>query len=289
MLRSAPTDADQESLILSIAEEDDSSDGNSSSASSEDSEDDSDDSDDELETKDSLGVVPLVLAIVVLVTCIGTVLWGCRHPRIDCKVDWPTVASAARFHPQSSLFTIGLVLSGLLSLTTLLLFHWHARITLVETSIATSATLVAGLVLVASMFAVAFWDSRSYSVSYTNGTIVLLNATLATIGGICLVRRRIVQKRASGHRLQRLQEELVIPEAFAVAATACFVAYAVANTCVNNPWMNPFGLFRPTHAAFAEYAAIVLAVSFGCTLRKELASLSDAVEQQYELMLRRTK
>ncbi|RHY92709.1 hypothetical protein DYB37_002683 [Aphanomyces astaci] len=168
----------------------------SDSSSSDDSEDDdssSDEGDDSHPTpSDSLGFVPIVLGVVASLTCVGTVSWGCVHPRIDCRVSWPTLSDAARFRPQQTLFAVGVLLTSLLWVTTVLLLHWHSRLQ-PDTSrhrVLSSAILLCGLASSMCLLALGFTDTRAHYADHRSATVGFFLTIWATAGCICALRRR---------------------------------------------------------------------------------------------------
>ncbi|RLO07916.1 hypothetical protein DYB28_000973 [Aphanomyces astaci] len=149
----------------------------SDSSCSDDSEDDdssSDEGDNSHPTpSDSLGFVPIVLGVVATLTCVGTVSWGCVHPRIDCRVSWPTLSDAARFRPQQTLFAVGVLLTSLLWVTTVLLLHWHSRLQ-PDTSrhrVLSSAILLCGLASSMCLLALGFTDTRAHYADHRSATV----------------------------------------------------------------------------------------------------------------------
>ncbi|KAF0690425.1 Aste57867_18157 [Aphanomyces stellatus] len=285
-----------ESNASNIDDDDDQHGSGSSSHEPSDDDDDDSASSQFLQYGDSLGFVPLVLGATVVVTTGGTITWSCFHPRIDCRASLPTLSAAARFRPQQYLFTCGMFLASLLWLTTLLLFHWHARLVLhdARSRVLSSATLLPGLVSAFSLLALAFLDIRSHPDGHGAATVAFFASTYMTMGFVCLLRRRCVtssQRHTSakvGETLAAASMSLFLACRSIVHAQCDALVDAIVYLCVAGSWWNPLGLSASTLST-CECMVLATLVLFAGTMGHELASLTHVVEDKYLLALRRTK
>jgi hypothetical protein len=145
---------------------------------------------------DFLAYIPHLTGLTAMSSILGTLLWACNHPRIDCQSTYPSLSTAAQFQPQLHLFMAGMVITSFLLLTTMGLFHWYLRLIHCPRRW-TSAVFVSGVWMSIALFALALCDARSHHMAHVTTSIVFCTNAWSMIVLIAMIRRHISVKASS--------------------------------------------------------------------------------------------
>ncbi|OQR99053.1 hypothetical protein ACHHYP_07436 [Achlya hypogyna] len=275
--------SDDDDIALEVASS--RSRSSSSSSSTQGATDDSDLDDDSDKSSAALAAVPVLLAVVAIATDLGTILWGCRHPRVDCTQAYPTLAEASRFRPQQYLYMVGLCSTSVLWATTLGLLHWFLRLTLPSSQrLVAHVIAVVGGVASLALLCLAVFDTRAHPEGHTAAAVLVITSVWPTLLLVQHARRQSIlfHRPPYGARKRRIMA-VAIGEYGIVLGIVASVGYSW--TLLD--WVNPFQV-----ASALTIFETLLVISWSAVVASvaaEIGALAPLVEHHDLLTLARQK
>ncbi|DAZ95756.1 TPA: hypothetical protein N0F65_006404, partial [Lagenidium giganteum] len=260
-------------------------------------------------SRDSLGVIALLIPITGISTMVLTEVLACTH-HFDCSKEYPTLSYAATFKPEGYAFTIGMCSTALFILATILLFFWFLCLRLPMTTDAVAkwiarGCLVAGVTSAVSLFGLAVMDMRTHHDAHINFTVVFFVCAWITMIFVQLARLKLLRTDEGGVKFNppcpprgslasmfqgckriNILTAYRMGRFFLYSGVASTMMFGLLYMCVNGFWPNPIG-FTAVQEAFFEAFAIVCQLLFMGTLSCELSLLNRTVEHRDYILLER--
>lgn len=256
---------------------------------------------------DNVGYIAWLVPLTGLSAMVGTEVLACAH-HFTCSENYPTLSYAATFRPEGYVFALGMCLTALFILASIVLFFWYVQLRM-RTSLRERprndvmivyACLGFGVSTSLSLIGLAVLDMRAYHDAHILSTIVFFLSSWVMIVTVQIVRKRILHpddnekasltanviamlRRRSFwlalRRWRRLDHSTAytLGHLFVHTGLASSLLFAIFFLCANDVWPNPLG-FTAVQEAFFEALAIVCQLLFMGTLSSELARLARLVE-----------